>query len=61
MYAKVVKGDSVIRKELGKSSYTTVDMETYKPTDADATMTKAILINISKANNSTDITNEQLI
>ena len=61
MYAKVVRGDSVIRKELGKSSYTTVDMETYKPTDADATMTKAILINISKANNSTDITNEQLI
>ena len=61
MYAKVVKGDSVIRKELGKSSYTTVDMETYKPTYADATMTKAILINISKANNSTDITNEQLI
>jgi subtilisin family serine protease len=61
MYAKVVKGDLVIRKELGKSSYTSVDMETYKPTDADATMTKAILINISKANNSTDITNEQLI
>ncbi len=61
MYGKVVKGDSVIRKELGKSSYTSVDMEAYKPTDADATMTKAILINISKANNSTDITNEQLI
>lgn len=61
MYTKVVKGDSLIRKELGKSSYTTVDMETYRPTDADATMTKAILINISKANNSNDITNEQLI
>ena len=61
MYVKVVKGDSVIRKEIGKSSYTSVDMEPYKPTDADAKMTKAILINISKANNSTDITNEQLI
>jgi subtilisin family serine protease len=61
MYSKVVKGDSVIKKEIGKSSYTSVDMEAYKPTDADAKMTKAILVNISKANNSTDITNEQLI
>ncbi len=61
MYAKVVKGDSVIKKEIGKSSYTSVDMEAYKPIDADAKMTKAILVNISKANNSTDITNEQLI
>ena len=61
MYAKVLKGDSVIRKEIGKSSYTSIDMEAYKPTDADAKMTQAILINISKANNSTDITNEQLI
>ncbi len=61
MYSKIVKGDSVIKKELGKTSYTTVDLEPYKPTDADAKMTKAILQNISKANNSTDITNEQLI
>ena len=61
MYAKVVKGDSVIRKELGKTAYTSVDMDQYKPTDADAKMTKAVLVNISKANNTTDITNEQLI
>ena len=61
MYSKVMNGDSVIRKELGKTAYTSVDMEQYKPTDADAKMTKAILVNISKANNSTDITNEQLI
>ena len=61
MYSKVVAGDSVIRKEIGKSSYTSVDMEAYKPTDADAKMTKSILVNISKANNTTDITNEQLI
>ena len=61
MYSKVMTGDSVIRKELSKTTYTSVDMEQYKPTDADAKMTKAILVNISKANNSTDITNEQLI
>ena len=61
MYPKVVKGDSVIKREIGKSSYTSVDMDTYKPTNADAEMTQAILIDFSKANKSTEITNEQLI
>ena len=61
MLGKVMKGDSVIRKELGKEEYTSVDMEVYKPTDADAKMAKGILINISKANNTTDITNAILI
>ena len=61
MYAKVIKGDSIIRKEIGKTAYNSLDMDSYKPTDADAKMTKAILQNISKANNTTDITNEQLI
>ena len=61
MLGKVMKGDSVIRKELGKEEYTSVDMEAYKPTDADAKMAKGILINISKANNTTDITNAILI
>ena len=61
MLGKIMKGDSVIRKELGKEEYTAVDMEAYKPTDADAKMAKGILINISKANNTTDITNAILI
>ncbi len=61
MLGKVIKGDSVIRKELGKEEYTAVDMEAYKPTDADAKMAKGILVNISKANNTTDITNAILI
>ena len=61
MLGKVMKGDSVIRKELGKEEYTAVDMEAYKPTNADAKMAKGILINISKANNTTDITNAILI
>ena len=61
MLGKVMKGDSVIRKELGKEEYTSLDMEAYKPTDADAKMAKGILINISKANNTTDITNAILI
>ena len=61
MLKRLLKGDSVIRKELGKTDYTATDMETYKPTDADAKTAKAILINISKANNSNDITNNQLL
>jgi len=61
MLGKVTRGDSVIRKELGKEEYTAADMDTYKPIDADAKMAKAILLNISKANNTTDISNTMLI
>ena len=61
MLGKILKGDSVIRKELGKEEYTAIDMEAYKPTDADAKMAKGILLNISKANNTNDISNTMLI
>jgi cell wall-associated protease len=61
MLAKITVGDSIIRKELGKEEYTATDMEEYKPTDADAKMAKGILVNISKANNTTDISNKQLM
>jgi subtilisin family serine protease len=61
MMAKLTVGDSVIRKELGKEEYTATDMENYKPTDADAKMAKGLLVNISKANNTTDLSNKQLL
>jgi cell wall-associated protease len=61
MMGKLTVGDSVIRKELGKEEYTATDMENYKPTDADAKMAKGLLVNISKANNTTDLSNKQLI
>lgn len=61
MYAKLIQGDSTIKKDIGKTSYTIIDMEAYKPTNAEAEIAKAILVNISKGNNSTEITNEQLI
>jgi cell wall-associated protease len=61
MMEKITVGDSIIRKELGKEEYTAKDMEAYKPTNADAKMAKGILESISKANNSTDISNKQLI
>ncbi len=61
MLPKLISGDSVIKKEIGKAEYTIKDLEAYKPTDANAKMAKGILGNISKANNTTDITNTQLI
>jgi cell wall-associated protease len=61
MYSKLIAGDSVIRKEIGKEEYNITDLENYKPTDLNAKMAKGIISNISKANNTTDITNKQLI
>jgi subtilisin family serine protease len=61
MLSKITVGDSIIRKELGKEEYTSLDMENYKPTDANAKMAKGLLVTISKSNNTTDITNKQLI
>ena len=61
IYTKLSAGDSVIRKEIGKEEYTTKEMDNYNPTDANAKAAKQILVTISKANNSTDITNKQLL
>lgn len=61
MLVKLSAGDSVIRKEIGKEEYTVTDVENYNPTNLDAKAAKGILVNISRANNSTDITNQQLL
>ncbi len=61
MLTKLTAGDSVIRKELGKEEYTAKEMEDYKPTDVNAKTAKQILVSISKANKSNDISNAQLI
>ena len=61
MLKKLVVGDSIIRKEIGKEEYNMKDVEAYTPTDANAKAAKGILVNISKANNTTDITNQQLL
>lgn len=54
-------GDSIIKKEIGKAEYNITDLEKYEPTNFKAKTAKSILKNISAANNSTDITNVQLI
>lgn len=61
MLTKLMTGDSVIRKEIGKEEYNITALADYKPTDLNAKMAKGLLGNISKANNTTDITNQQLI
>ena len=61
MLPKLTIGDSIIRKEIGKEEYNVTDLEKYEPTNADAKMAKMILTSISKANNTTDISNAQLL
>ncbi|MEO6669805.1 MAG: S8 family peptidase [Ferruginibacter sp.] len=61
LYPKFMAGDSVIRKELGKNEYNGTDLLSFNTTDPQAKMAKSLIINISKANNSYDITNQQLI
>jgi cell wall-associated protease len=61
MMVTLTLGDSIIRKELGKEEYTAPDMDAYKPKNASAIMAKEILVSISKANNTTDISNKQLM
>jgi cell wall-associated protease len=61
MLGKLTVGDSILKKELGKDEYNVTDVEKYSGSNNDAKMAKAILTNISKANNTTDITNKQLL
>ncbi len=61
MLKKFTLGDSVIRKEIGKEEYNITDLESYTPVNADAKMTKGLIASISKENNTTDISNKQLL
>ncbi len=61
IFPKFKAGDSVLRKELGKEEYNANDLKTNNTTDPDGRMAKGFLMSISKANNSYDITNNQLL
>jgi len=61
IYPKFLVGDSVLRKELGKEEYTAVDLQSNNTTNTDAKMAKGLILSISKANNTTDISNVQLL
>jgi len=61
LYPKFLAGDSVLRKEIGKEEYNGNDLKDNNTTNADAKMTKNLILSISKSNDSYDITNQQLI
>ena len=61
LYPKLSLADSILRKELGKEEYNGNDIKDYSPQSSEAKMIKGFILNISKANNSYDITNQQLL
>lgn len=62
IYPNFMKGDSVIRKELGKDTYTGEDLKTYKTENPYASGTSKMILGISAMNNNNfDISNKDLI
>ena len=61
LFPRFVKGDSVIKKELMKETYNGNDLKTFVSTNTEAKMVKGLILNISKANDSYEITNQQLL
>jgi len=61
LYPKFLAGDSVLRKELSKEEYNGEDLKSNNTTDQNGKMAKGLILNISKANDSYEITNTQLI
>ena len=61
LYPKFLAGDSVLRKEIGKEEYNGTDLQNNTTTDPNGKMAKGLILNISKANNSYEITNAQLL
>ena len=55
------KGDSIIAKDLGKTTFSGNDLKSYTPKDADSKTASAIYLNISKLNNDYDITKQDIL
>ena len=61
MFPKFKTGDSVLRKEIGKEEYNGEDLKNIQTADPNGKMARGLILNISKANNSYEITNQQLL
>ena len=61
MLPKFKAGDEVIRRDLGKTTYDGNALKTYSSANSDAMFVKQMIMGISQANNSYEITNEQLL
>ncbi|HMT96989.1 MAG TPA: S8 family peptidase [Ferruginibacter sp.] len=57
----LLKGDSVIRKELGKEVYSCKDLKDYKTTDKAAMQTRSMILGLCGANKNDDISNEMIL
>lgn len=57
----LLKGDSVIRKELAKEVYTCKDLKNYSTTDKAANQTRQMMLGLCGANKNEDISNEMII
>lgn len=55
------KGDSIISKELGKSEFTGEDLKKYTPTLPDSKMAAVIYLNMAKANDNYEISNQDIL
>jgi subtilisin family serine protease len=55
------RGDSIIAKDLGKTEFTGKDLKTYTPTLPDSKMATAIYLNMAKANDNYDISNQDIL
>jgi cell wall-associated protease len=58
---KLMKADSMMRKELGKEEYNGNDLKDFAAQSAETKMIKSFILNISKATDSYEITNQQLL
>lgn len=64
MYPDFANGDSILRKKIGKEEYNATDLnqvDAASITDRKAKMARTLILQISKANGSDDITNKQLL
>ena len=61
LYPKFKAGDSVLRAELSKEEYNGNDLKDHSTTNSDAKMARGLILSISKANNSYEISNTQLL
>ena len=57
---KLLAGDSVITKDLGKKEYSCNDLANYTSTDKNTDRLKNFLLALCKGNNSNDITNKEI-
>jgi subtilisin family serine protease len=55
------RGDSIIAKDLGKTEFDGNDLKAYTPTQRDATVARMLYLDLSKANDNYEISNQDIL